>query len=414
MRFPFTLLLLCTALSFFTACNHDEVVMMEEPVYSGQPEISTRASVLTSSLVKEGEYWRAIKRVPLVGKGRIVDDVSNNLVALLSDKIRIQNIVDEDLTNCLSTAGAVNAEVLANQIVAVRDLHHIYAPNQKVGFVFKLTNFKTLGLNVLKSFWITTYLNGKEQESFGSTEGTGVLQLDLISVANNDEIKEISFTVTKEFDKVQLNSSGIDANVIAENLSIYYAFVGENEIKTATAGSTWFPNAHLHEGFTWTNILNSEHIVDNDLTNHAYYGTLGALLGDPHATVDFGCDVPAGSEVGFVISNIDVLNIDALSSTRLITYDAEDKEVERAVIAEAVGLSVVKVGNHARVSMKTTKPCRQVYIKFAGIDIKLGGTEVFYAYACDPVTVDISSRFSFSTVKTKANSYTLPLSLIHI
>ena len=408
MRFPFTLLLLCTALSFFTACNHDEVVMMEEPVYSGQPEISTRASVLTSSLVKEGEYWRATKRVPLVGKGRIVDDVSNNLVALLSDKIRIQNIVDEDLTNCLSTAGAVNAEVLANQIVAVRDLHHIYAPNQKVGFVFKLTNFKTLGLNVLKSFWITTYLNGKEQESFGSTEGTGVLQLDLISVANNDEIKEISFTVTKEFDKVQLNSSGIDANVIAENLSIYYAFVGENEIKTATAGSTWFPNAHLHEGFTWTNILNSGHIVDNDLTNHAYYGTLGALLGDPHATVDFGCDVPAGSEVGFVISNIDVLNIDALSSTRLITYDAEDKEVERAVIAEAVGLSVVKVGNHARVSMKTTKPCRQVYIKFAGIDIKLGGTEVFYAYACDPVTVDISSRFSFSTVKTKANSYTLP------
>ena len=408
MRFPFTLLLLCTALSFFTACNHDEVVMMEEPVYSGQPEISTRASVLTSSLVKEGEYWRATKRVPLVGKGRIVDDLSNSLVALLSKSIRIENIVDEDLTNSISTAGALSANVAANQIVAVRDLHHIYASDQKVGFVFKLTNFSTLDLNVLKSFWITTYLDGKEQESFGNTTGTEVLQLDLISVANNDELKEISFTTSKPFDEVQLNMAGVGVSALGENLSIYYAFVGENEIKTATAGSTWFPDAHLHEGFLWTNILNSKHIVDNDLTNHAYYGTLSGLLGDPHATVDFGREVPAGSEVGFVISNIDVLNIDALSSIILETYDEKDKKLEHVSITKTLGLSVIKVGNHACVSMKTTQPCRQVHVNFAGLEIKLGGTEVFYAYACDPVTVDISSRFSFSTVKTKANSYTLP------
>lgn len=395
--------------ALFVGCHDDDDFLMDAPDTNGQPQVSTYASVLTSSLVKEGDYWRATKRVPLVGKGRVVDDLTNNLVALLNKDIHVGHLVDEDLTNSISTAGLLNAEVLVNQIVSIRDLHYIYAPNQKVGFVFKLTNFSTLDLKVLNSLCITTYLKGELQESFGNKEGTGVLELDLISVANNDELKELSFMATKPFDEVQLNMAGIGVSALGNNLSIYYAFVGENEMKTATAESTWFPEAHLHKGFSWTNILNSEHIVDNDLTNYAYYGTLSGLLGDPHATVDFGREIPAGSEVGFVISNVDVLNIDVLGSIILATYDEKNEEMDRATITKAVGLSVVKVGNHSRVSMKTTKPCRQVYINFAGLELKLGGTNVYYAYACDPVTVDITSRFAFSKDTIRTNSYTLPV-----
>lgn len=394
--------------ALFVGCHDDDDFLMDAPDTNGQPQVSTYASVLTSSLVKEGDYWRATKRVPLVGKGRVVDDLTNNLVALLDKKIHLSHLVDEDLTNSISTAGTLRADVAANSIVAVRDLHYTYAPNQKVGFVFKLTNFSTLDLKVLNSLWITTYLKGELQESFGNKEGSEVLELDLISVANNDELKELSFMATKPFDKVQLNMAGVGVSALGNNLSIYYAFVGENEMKTATAESTWFPEAHLHKGFSWTNILNSEHIVDNDLTNYAYYGTLSGLLGDPHATVDFGREVPAGSEVGFVISNVDMLNIDVLGSIILATYDEKNEEMDRATITKAVGLSVVKVGNHSRVSMKTTKPCRQVYINFAGLELKLGGTNVYYAYACDPVTVDITSRFAFSKVTVRSNSYTLP------
>lgn len=394
--------------ALFVGCHDDDEFMMEAPDSNGLPQISTYASVLTSSLVKEGNYWRATKRVPLVGKGRVVDDLSNNLVALLNKDINVGHLVDEDLTNSISTAGLANAELVENHIVSVRDLHYDYAPNQKVGFVFKLTDFATLDVKVLQSLWITTYLDGKEQESFGNTEGTSVLALDLISIANNDEIKELSFMATKPFDEVQLNMAGVQLSAISEKLSIYYAFVGENEVKTATSGSTWFPEAHLHKSFSWTNILNSEHIVDNDLTNYAYYGTLSGLLGDPHATVDFGREVPAGSEVGFVISNIDVLDLNVLGSIILATYDENNEEMDRATITKLAGLSVVKVGNHSRVSMKTTKPCTQVYINFAGLELKLGGTNVYYAYACDPVTVDITSRFSFSQDTVRTNSYTLP------
>lgn len=50
-----------------------------------------------------------------------------------------------------------------------------------------------------------------------------------------------------------------------------------------------------------------------------------------------------------------------------------------------------------------------MYINFAGLELKLGGTNVYYAYACDPVTVDITSRFAFSKDTIRTNSYTLPV-----
>lgn len=233
------------------------------------------------------------------------------------------------------------------------------------------------------------------------------MQLDLISVANNDEVKEVSFTATQPFDEVELWIGGISAKLL-ESLSVYYAFVGENTMKTATQGSTWFPNAHLHDNFFWTNIMNSAHIVDNDLDTHAYYGTLSGLLGDPRATVDFGKDIPAGSEVGFVISQVDILNLSALCNIKLETYDKDDNLVDKATFGSVLDLSVVKVGNKTHVSMITTKPCRQLYIAFLGLEVKLGGTNVYYAYARDAVTVDVTSRFSAGNVTINTNYYTLP------
>lgn len=409
MRLPFILLLLCTALNFFTACSDDEDIWMDGPSHTEQPQTSTRAAHYTSSLVQEGKYWKATKRVPLVGEGRIVDDFANALVSALSSDSKLDHLTDEDLTNCASFGGGLaDVGAIANQIVSVRDMHRTYAGGQKVGFVFKVDNSSLLTLDVLKSFWIQTFLNGKAVESFGNNKETGVLELDLISIAQNDEIKELSFTATQPFDEVQFNVAGISAELL-KSLKIYYAFVGENEIKTGTRGSSWFPNAHLHKEFLWTNILNSDHIVDNDLTNYAYYGTLSGLLGDPRATVDFGKDIPAGSEVGFVISKVDVLNIDVLGEIILATYNENDEEMDRATFTDLLGVSLISVGNHTRVSMKTTKPCRQVYINFAGLEVKLGGTNVYYAYACDEVTVDVTSRFSASDVKITGNSYTLPM-----
>ena len=409
-RLSIALLLLLVTLSLLSSCSDDEML----PAAGFQPVLpdgnaESRSAFYTSSLVQDEDgHWKANRRVPLVGQGRIVDDVASNLVSVLASPNDLKKIVDEDLSNCAFFAGAVGAQVISDNIVSVRDLHHDYAAGQKVGFMFKVASFNTLELKVLKSFWIQTYLNGNPQESFGNKQGTEVLELDLISVANNDEVKELSFVATKPFDEVQFNIAGVSAEVLGKGLSIYYAFVGENEEKTGTRGSTYFPNAHLHDNFFWTNILNSDHIVDNDLSNYAYYGTLSGLLGDPRATVDFGKDIPAGSEVGFVISQVDILNLSALCNIKLETYDAEDHLVDKATFGSVLDLSLVKVGNKTRVSMITTKPCRQLYIAFLGLEVKLGGTEVFYAYARDAVKVDISSRFAASNVTISATSYTLP------
>ena len=70
--------------ALFVGCHDDDDFLMDAPDTNGQPQVSTYASVLTSSLVKEGDYWRATKRVPLVGKGRVVDDLTDNLVARVS------------------------------------------------------------------------------------------------------------------------------------------------------------------------------------------------------------------------------------------------------------------------------------------------------------------------------------------
>lgn len=410
MRVPFILLLLCTALHCFTACSDDEAIWMEYPAHTQQPQTSTRAAHYSSSLVQEGNCWRATKRVPLVGKGRIVDNYANALVSALSVNTNLGHIIDEDLTNCASFGkGLLKVDALAGRIVSVRDMHRTYAGGQKVGFMFKVENSSLLTLDVLKTFWIQTYKNGEIVEAFGNKQGSTVLELDLISVANNDEVRELSFTATQPFDEVEFNVAGISADLL-KSLSIYYAFVGENEIKTATEKSTWFPHAHLHKGAMWTgNMINPSHLISSDLTDFAYYGTISGLLSEPHATVDFGCEIPAGSEVGFEISQVDILNLSALCNIKLETYDAEDKFVEKATFGNVLSLSLIKVGNKSRISMITTKPCRQLYIVFLGLEVKLGGTEIFYAYARDAVTVDVTSRFSASNVTVSSNSYTLPV-----
>ena len=153
-------------------------------------------------------------------------------------------------------------------------------------------------------------------------------------------------------------------------------------------------------------MLNAEHVVDNDTTNYAYYGTLSELLNDPCVTVRFNEEIPEGSEVGFEMSAVDLLSIDIGGNTTLATYDDSDKEQNRMELTSVVGLSAISIGR-SRVSMITTKPCTQVYFKAGGLSITVGGTNVYYAYVRDAVQVDASSYFSLSDVTITGTSYTL-------
>ena len=393
-----------------TACQDDEFMSMPTAP-TLPPSTDTRAVNATSSLVQNTDgKWVATRRVPLVGQGRVVDDIASSLISVLSNGSSIQNIVDTDLTNAASFGGGLlDAQLLANELVSVRDLNRTYAAGQTVGFTFKVANSSLLTAEVLKGFWLQTFLDGEKQDEYGGDTNVELLELNLISIGNNNDIKEISFTTTKPFDEVKFNIYGISAELL-QNLSIYYAFVGDNPIKTATQGSVYFPNAELHENgvfdLGWTSMLNAEHVVDNDISNYAYYGTLSEILNDPCVTVRFNEEIPEGSEVGFEMSAVDLLTISIGGNTTLATYDDNDTEKDRMELTSVVGLSAISIGR-SRVSMITTEPCTQVYFKSGGLNITVGGTNVYYAYVRDAVQVDASSYFSLSDVTITGTSYTL-------
>lgn len=407
------ILLLC-------GCVDEEIVSVDEPVWV-DPVVPdkpiSRATSYTQGLVQNTDgTWTPTQRVPLVGMGRIVDDYANGLIGVATGNRSIENIVDLDLNNyAVFGDGVANIQAVANQIVSVRDLHHVYKAGTRVGFVFNSAENNLLTVDLLKGFWLETSLtdddgeNTVRQESNAGDGSGGLLGLDLISVGNDNGLKEISFITKKDFNEIKIGISGVNIEALGKGgLQIFYAFVGENEIKPAVKGSRYYPNAALHKGPSWTRGITADwNIVDGDITNSGGYSLLGAIV-QPCVTVKFGEEIPAGSEVGFEVNFADILNLELGGTISLKTYDDNDQEQDAVSITKVLGLNLVK-GAHRRISLVTTKPCTQLYVLFAGLNVKLGATNIFYAYARDKVTVDESSIFSMpSNVNISGNSLLLP------
>ena len=390
------------------SCQDDELISVSEV-----PQTITRNTTdAASGLTKNDEgYWVASRRVPLVGEGRMVNDYSNALITALGTTNGFDNMLDTDLDNA-TYFGGVQADLLGNQIASVVDLNRVYAGGQTAGFVYKAANDKLLSATVLKGFWLKTFLNGVEQEvKGGNTEGE-LLELNLLGAANNDGKQSLSISTSfdKPFDEIKIGITGVDAEVLS-GLSLYYAFVGDNEVKPCTEGSAYFPNSKIHyNGLTdwgWTDAIltpQADKLVDLDLGNGVMFGTLAELLADPYITVDLGKEIPAGSEIGFYTTAIDVLSINLGDGVQLTTYDKNDKEVEEVTINSLLGISAVG-GGKSMISMVITKPCSQIRIKYNGVNVSLSATIVHYAFVKDPIVVDPSSYFSLANDKITGNSY---------
>lgn len=415
--------ILFSLLFVLAGCTKEEIPSPTADVpHDDAHDNATRVTESTSGLVKNPDgTWSSVRRVPLVGKGRMVDNYADALVSVLSSNTYLTNITDTDLSNAAAFGnGVLHADLLADELISVKDIHRTYAAGQKVGFVIKASESGLLTLDVLKKFWLHTYLDDTSVESSAdqSSTGGGLLKLELVSIANNDGLQEVSFTTTQPFDEVALSVGGVSASVL-QKMSILYAFVGENPMKYAYTGSVDYENAQLVDKTSWTGgaIFNPERIVDNDLTNYAIFegltGLLPGLFISPRVAVDFGCEVAAGTEVGFEVESTDILSIDLLKGgVKLATYSAvnNDSRLEFVDGASVVGISALS-GGRSRINMKTTKPYRIAYLQFGnpGIQVRLGATKIFYAYTRDEVTLDESSFFSMpDKMSISHNSLLLP------
>lgn len=379
----------------------------------------TRAETPSTSgldVVQDATYgatYKPNRRVPLVGEGRVINQITKGLIAIGANNENQEFLIDKDLTNGVTVSGLAKVDA-GIPIFSVRDINRVYYNDNeeqeeqgvKVGFVYEPQG-GVLDLSVLKSFYVQTLLNGKVQDSSLSESGGGfeLLDLNLLNVAGGKY--EVSFNATKPFDEVRLGYAGVNVNVsTAQSAKFYYAFVGENPEKIAADEYTY----EYAKGEEYDNALgigkwnSKEELCDSDLDNGLTF-SLNALLSVPQFRVNFNADIPAGSEIGFRTSTATLLNVD-LGGVTMHALDENNKSQQDAELKKGIGLSAVGE-NSKNFSFITTKAARGVQIDFP-LSVKLAETTIHYAYSRDPVEIDVSSFFTIGNDIISTDYYNLP------
>ena len=365
-----------------------------------------------NNLLYSGYTYAPSRRVPLVGEGRVINQITDNLVGVLSSSDnKLEYLVDNDLTNSVSLTGLaeVNTDL---PIFSVKDVNRVYYDSSngiKVGFLYKASG-GVLSLKVLQGFWIQTLLNGKEQET-SKTQGSGnsfqLVNLNLLNVSGG--LSEISFNTKKPFDEVRIGCGSISVDVLS-GLEFYYAFVGENPEKIA-ASFGYYKEAETNSGPGNTNNL-----IDENPDNSEQL----SMLGHHELYVDFNEKIAKDSEIGFKTGGFKTLDIDltGLSLFELTNNDANNKYVwgNEKELSGGIGISLLGTQDGS-MSAIAKEDCYGVKIKLNtgllgglldAILGLLGNTRYYYAYSRDPVEIDVSSYFTIGNDTISTDYYNLP------
>lgn len=422
--------LLGTALlgSMLTSCVDDEF-----PSMHGTTPLTRNIGASIGSddgLVEQNDgYWKATRRIPLVGTGRIVDNIRSSAGSIFTIPDGSDAVTNLDISDTYTVQSVVELGTGASLIMSVRDLNYVYAGGQKAGFVCTALNDGILSLNVLKGYYLETYLHGERtgEYTFNNDDVKSLVDLGLgnITGGNYDGKTEgnptsifcIEGTFDKPFDEIRLGISGVNVD-LAGKLQIYYAYVGDNEMIPAISSRTDFFNngVSVPSGSIWTSWIDNDSRngliddrTDNGCTIELIMGAIGSISGGIHATVDFGREIEAGSEVGFVVTTGGLLNLGADKTVVIRTYNEEKDDpenyTEQYTYTEMLSLGLLG-GGRTKYSIKTTQPCRRVYLNFAGLDVKLlSATTINYAFVREPDKIDASSLFTLSGATVYTPSY---------
>ena len=392
----------------FYSCRDEDLLPSVQSFEQGGTRAET-ASTSGLDVVQDATYGATYKpncRVPLVGEGRVINQITKNLVGVLSNSDnKLEYLVDKNLDNFVSLKGLV--EVNAGlPILSVKDVNRVYYDSSngiKVGFLYKDPG-GLLSLDVLKGFWVKTYLKGEEQDG-SSTSGSGenfqLLNLNLLNVSGG--LSEISFTTTKPFDEVRIGCASIDVDVLS-GLEFYYAFVGENSKKIAAEKHEYpyaeqeRPRHHLLKG----------DLVNESLTDGPVCELVSGLLGGGlTCRVDFGATIPVGSEVGYYTTGGGLASI-SLGATELNAYDTSDNNPQSINAESGIGVSALAGGAREFSMILTKKDTRRLELDLpSGINL-LSAVQVRYAYSRDPVEIDVSSYFTIGNDTISTDYYNLP------
>lgn len=410
------ILLLCLA-GFLAACTDDDISLMS--VNGGRGDMMTfdNAAAGLQYNATDGTWFAKDKRVPLVGPGRVVDNISGGFVSALETTASgMESVVNTDLTDAFVSNGLASANVGGNQLLAVKDMYRTYAGGQEVGFVIGGDEKNTvLSADVLKLLVVSTYMDDQLVETSNASTGGSLVSLDLLSatVNNGNQVVSIKTTEGTKFNKVLLSTTGVlNADVIAGSMKVFYAFVGTNPEKPLLASD----GASIYDKIGWTlDMPNSDRLIDGDLANGSDLKLTGGLIGsivgllrlDHRVTVASEEIIPAGVEVGYRFSQEKVLTLGLFNKVELETYSSADKKalVDRYESDGLLGLSLLG-GGYGAYSLMTTAPCQYLYWRMTGLNVDLGQMTLHYAYVREPVTLDPTAYYTTpENVETAYASY---------
>lgn len=399
----------------FYSCRDEDLLPSVQSVEHNGTRTETAS---TSGLDVEqnetyGATYKPNRRVPLVGEGRVINQITDNLVGVLSSSDnKLEYLVDNDLTNSVSLTGL--AEVNTGlPIFSVKDVNRVYYDSSngiKVGFLYKASG-GVLRLDVLQGFWIKTYLKGKEQDGSSTSESGDsfqLLNLNLLNVSGG--LSEISFNTKKPFDEVRIGCGSISVDVLS-GLEFYYAFVGDNPEKIA-ASFGYYKEAETNSGPGNTNNLIDKYPDNSEQLS---------MLGHHELYVDFNEKIAKDSEIGFKTGGFKTLDIDltGLSLFELTNNDANNRYVwgNEKELSGGIGISLLGTQDGS-MSAIAKDDCYGVKIKLNtglvgglldAILGLLGNTHYYYAYSRDPVEIDVSSYFTIGNDTISTDYYNLPI-----
>lgn len=333
-------------------------------------------------------------RRALVGPGCTVNSVGAG-VSVASGLKDLQNLCNDNLDDYASFPSAVEAVVAGSPIVSIIDKKNYYAAGTEAGFTFCDGDASVLKLDLAGFYKIQFLKDGVpvgDLQTISQGKNITGLNLSLVSIPTDKGMVNKSYVATApgEFNEIKLVQFGVNVEVL-KTIKIKYAFVGKANEYTLT-NNTENGIAKYAKDYNRGNITLSadDKLVDTDLTNHVPAAvSLIPIAVDVEAIPSDGQEVfPAGTEIGFKYNVADLLSLGIGKHTKITLYSKDKKgllnkniETENFTVSvDVLSLGVISGKEEAEVVIKSTKPFSKAELFFGGLDVKLGITNVYYAF----------------------------------
>ena len=333
-------------------------------------------------------------RRALVGPGCTVNSVGAG-VSVASGLKDLQNLCNDNLDDYASFPSAVEAVVAGSPIVSIIDKKNYYAAGTEAGFTFCDGDASVLKLDLAGFYKIQFLKDGVpvgDLQTISQGKNITGLNLSLVSIPTDKGMVNKSYVATApgEFNEIKLVQFGVNVEVL-KTIKIKYAFVGKANEYTLT-NNTENGIAKYAKDYNRGKITLSadDKLIDTDLTNHVPAAvSLIPIAVDVEAIPSDGQEVfPAGTEIGFKYNVADLASLGVGKNTKITLYSKNKKgllnkniETESFTVSvDVLSLGVISGKKEAEVVIKSTKPFSKAELFFGGLDVKLGITNVYYAF----------------------------------